>query len=251
MATTPAATAAGTGGPLALVAASASVLAVPELGEHLLTPVERERADRFRTARLRDDFVAAHLLVRLCAARLLDVPVTVPVLEQYCPDCGQHGHGAPRLAGRPEVGLSMSHTTGAVAVAAGPGPVGVDVETTEKAPAPVELYDRVLTRAETAAVAAHTDPRLAFLRQWVRKETLIKIGRATLDSMSGIDLSALPLDVPAGPEPAQYRYEDLWLTDWADPRGGLLMTVAGARPARIVTLGGPARDRERSLSGPA
>ncbi|WP_405012625.1 4'-phosphopantetheinyl transferase family protein [Kitasatospora sp. NBC_01539] len=238
MATTPAGTAAGAGGPLALVAASASVLALPELGEHLLTPVERERADRFRTAQLRDDFVAAHLLVRLCAARLLDVPVTVPVLEQYCPDCRQAGHGVPRLTGRPEIGLSMSHTTGTAAVAAGPGPVGVDVESTEKARVGAELYDRVLTAAEAAAIAAHPDPRAAFLRQWVRKEALIKIGRATLDSMAGLDLSALPLD-ETGPGPAAHRWQDLCLTEWADRRSGLLLTVASAGPARIATLDGP------------
>ncbi|MEW1907270.1 4'-phosphopantetheinyl transferase superfamily protein [Kitasatospora sp. NPDC085895] len=221
------------GGGLVAVAGSAEVLALPGLGEELLTPVERERAARFHRDRNRLDFVAAHLLVRLCASRLLGVPVAGLVLEQYCPDCGLSGHGAPSLAGRPEVGLSLSHTEGVVAAAAGPAPVGVDVELPGGRDGTADLHDRVLGPAESALVAARPDPDGAFLRQWVRKEAMIKIGRASLDTLASVDLSALPLDLP-GPGPALYRHGDLHLLDWAAPGSGALLAAVSTRPVRLL-----------------
>ncbi|WP_263105561.1 4'-phosphopantetheinyl transferase family protein [Kitasatospora sp. DSM 101779] len=225
------------GGALVAVAGSAEVLTLPSLGEELLTPVERERAARFHRERNRLDFVAAHLLVRLCAARLLGVPVTEPVLEQYCPDCGLSGHGVPALAGLPGVGLSLSHTEGVVAAAAGPAPVGVDVELPGGRNGTADLHERVLGGAESALVAAHPDPDGAFLRQWVRKEAMIKIGRASLDTLASVDLSALPLD-PPGPGPALHRHEDLHLLDWTAPGSGALVAAVSTRPVRLLEADG-------------
>ncbi|MFC6598077.1 4'-phosphopantetheinyl transferase family protein [Kitasatospora paranensis] len=227
--------------PLAVVADSAAVLALPGLGEELLTAVERERAARFRRERNRLDFVAAHLLVRLCAARLLGIPAAAATLVQHCPDCDLDGHGVPALAGRPEVRLSMSHTEGVVAAAAGPVPVGVDVELLQTRGSLGDMHQRVLTDAESAAVAAHTDPAGAFLRQWVRKEAIIKIGRATLDTLREVDLSALPLDEP-GPEPARHRHGDLHLVDLADRRRGVLAAVVSTADVRIGTADVPFAD---------
>ncbi|WP_431678347.1 4'-phosphopantetheinyl transferase family protein [Kitasatospora sp. KL5] len=224
------------GGPLVVVAESAEVLALPGLGEHLLTPAERERAAGLRRERNRLDFLAAHLLVRLCAAHLLGVPVSEPVLVQHCPDCDLPGHGAPALAGRPGIGLSLSHTEGVVAAAAGPVPVGVDVEQPGTGRGDLaDLHARVLGAAESAAVAARPDPAGAFLRQWVRKEAMIKIGRVSLDTLAEVDLSALPLDA-AGPGPARHRHEDLHLLDWTEPRSGALLAAVSTRPVRLVPL---------------
>ncbi|MEV8093349.1 4'-phosphopantetheinyl transferase superfamily protein [Kitasatospora sp. NPDC085879] len=225
------------GAALVAVAGSAEVLALPGLGEELLTPVERERAARFHRERNRLDFVAAHLLVRLCAARLLGVPVAEAVLEQHCPDCGRSGHGVPALAGRPGVGLSLSHTEGVVAAAAGPVPVGVDVELPgDGRDGTADLHRRVLGAAESDLVAAHPDPAGAFLRQWVRKEAMIKIGRASLDTLASVDLSALPLDAAVG-APVAHRHGGLHLLDWTEPASGALVAAASTGPVRLLPAG--------------
>ncbi|MER8182803.1 4'-phosphopantetheinyl transferase superfamily protein [Kitasatospora sp. NPDC094015] len=221
--------------PLAIVATTAEVLGHPDASRQLLNPIERERADRFRKESTRRDFIAAHILVRLCAARQLGVKPAELAFEQHCPGCGLIGHGRPRLADRPDLWLSLSHTAGVVAAAAGPVPVGIDVEVLDRPAPDSSLLARVLTGAEQAQVAGHPDPGHAFLRQWVRKEALVKIGRADLDSLAGIDLSALPPGLPDGPATTVHAYQDLYVLDRADLLRGALAAVVSPVPAVIGT----------------
>jgi len=46
------------------------------------------------------------------------------------------------------------------------------------------------------AVDAAVNPDVAFLRQCVRREALIKVGALTLDTMWAVDLSQLPPGEP-------------------------------------------------------
>ncbi|MBO1415575.1 4'-phosphopantetheinyl transferase superfamily protein [Streptomyces sp. FH025] len=221
--------------PLVAVASADAVLRHPEAGEHLLTALERERAARFRQESGRIDFTAGHVLVRLCAARLLDVPAAGLVLAQRCPDCGLADHGKPYLPDHPGVHVSLSHTRGVVAAGAGYQPVGVDVELSARGGSLRAVARRVLTPAELALVEAAPEPDRAFLRQWVRKESLIKIGRTTLDTLGQVDLAALPLDVPPG-APLRSRFEDLHLIDWTDPEHGAVVAAVSTAPPRVVRL---------------
>ncbi|MEV7599164.1 4'-phosphopantetheinyl transferase superfamily protein [Kitasatospora sp. NPDC089797] len=221
--------------PLVAVASADAVLRHPEAGEHLLTDTELARAERFRQESGRTDFVAGHVLVRLCAAQLLDVPVAGLVLAQQCPDCGLADHGKPYLPDHPGVEVSLSHTRGVVAAGAGRRPIGVDVELAARGGSLRAVARRVLAPAELALVEAAAEPDRAFLRLWVRKESLIKIGRATLDTLGRTDLSALPLDVPPG-APLRSRYEDLHLLDWTDPERGAAVAAVSTAPPRIVEL---------------
>ncbi|MFI8458737.1 4'-phosphopantetheinyl transferase family protein [Kitasatospora sp. NPDC085464] len=221
--------------PLVAVASADAVLRHPEADEHLLTALERERAARFRHESGRVDFTAGHLLVRLCAARLLGVPAAGLVLAQQCPDCGLADHGKPYLPDHPGVHVSLSHTKGVVAAGAGHQPIGVDVELSARGGSLGAVARRVLAPEELALVEADPEPERAFLRLWVRKESLIKIGRATLDTLGRIDLSALPLAVPPG-EPLRSRYEDLHLLDWTDPEHGAAVAAVGTAAPRIVEL---------------
>ncbi|MFJ9771729.1 4'-phosphopantetheinyl transferase family protein [Kitasatospora sp. NPDC101157] len=223
------------GAPLVAVASADAVLRHPEAGEHLLTEIERARAARFRQESGRTDFVAGHVLVRLCAARLLGVPAAGLVLAQECPDCGLADHGRPYLPDHPGVQVSLSHTRGVVAAGAGLRPVGVDVELAARGGSLGAVARRVLAPAELALVEAAPEPDRAFLRQWVRKESLIKIGRATLDTLGRVDMSALPLDVPPG-TPLRSRFEDLHLLDWTDPEHGAAVAAVSTAPPRIVEL---------------
>lgn len=221
---------ADTDGPVAVAAGTDEVLRHPAAGTHLLNARERRRLARFRREPARRDFLAAHVLVRLCAGRLLGVaPDEVP-FAQRCPTCQGADHGRPLLAGRPDVHLSLSHTDGVVAAAAGHLPVGVDVERLGRVPGP-GVMDRALTAAERALVAADADPGRAFLRQWVRKEALIKIGRADPDALGRLDLSELPLYGRADGTPL--RFGDLYVTDLTDPRLGALVSAVGTEPVRL------------------
>jgi 4'-phosphopantetheinyl transferase len=196
----------------------------PWADERLLNASERRRALRFHAAADRDDFTAAHLLVRMCAAQLTGTPVERVAVVQECAECGTEGHGLPRAAGLPGLHLSLSHSRGRVAAAAGYTPVGVDVEGPENASADPPLLARVLNDRERALVREHPRPERAFLRLWVRKEALVKIGAARLEQLAETDasfLAAACTEQPNGP----------LLTDWWDE--GLDAHVAlSARPLR-------------------
>jgi len=153
----------------------------PVTGDHAFTALERERAGRFRFDADRDAYLAAHALVRDCAAELLGVPAVGLVLRQRCPDCGREDHGKPYVEGIDDLHVSLSHTRGFVAAGASREAVGVDVEVLADQGVP----DEVLAPAERA------DGPLVRLHRWVLKESLIKVGAARLDGLAGVDLSAV------------------------------------------------------------
>jgi 4'-phosphopantetheinyl transferase len=165
-----------------------------ELGrpEALLSDMERQRATQFRLERHRHDFVAAHALVRVCVARFSGRPLRSIGIAQRCSRCGQATHGRPYVVEEPELYVSWSHTQGYVAAAAADVPVGVDVECERRAPFDPALLATVLTAAEARTVRDAPRPEAEFLHQWVRKECLVKLGRATLDTMGDVDTGAPP-----------------------------------------------------------
>jgi 4'-phosphopantetheinyl transferase len=166
--------------------------------EDWLTDVEKERAARFVYEHDRASFVAAHLLVRLCAAAVLDADPAGLTLLQVC-DLHGPGHGRPYLEQAPELGVSFSHTRGYVCAGAGPGKVGVDAERVRPGPLDTMLADRVLTPRERALVTGNDE----LMRHWTRKEALIKRGELTLDKLGdgGDDLTGRHLlEWSAGPD---------------------------------------------------
>ncbi|MFI7704730.1 4'-phosphopantetheinyl transferase family protein [Nonomuraea sp. NPDC049480] len=150
--------------------------------EEWLTEVERERAARFRFEHDRAAFVAAHLLVRLCAAAALDADPGGLTLLQRCHLHGP-GHGKPYVEQSPGLGVSLSHTRGYVCAAAGPGKVGVDAEHVPRGPLDELLADRVLTPRERALVTGNDE----LIRHWTRKEALVKRGELSLDRLGSVD----------------------------------------------------------------
>lgn len=150
---------------------------------------ERERAESMNAAATRGLFVAAHLLARVCVAAYAGVDARRVGLVQRCGGCGGP-HGLPSVTGAAGVALSLSHTDGAVAVAAGAGAVGVDVERRDRAGPSAALLRSVLTAGERVAVESSAEPALSFLRLWVVKEALVKVGAVTLDRACELDASA-------------------------------------------------------------
>ncbi|WP_067177514.1 4'-phosphopantetheinyl transferase family protein [Microtetraspora niveoalba] len=204
-----------------------------EMAGGTLTEAERARAERFTRERDRRDFVAAHLLVRHCAAEFLGARACALTLVQRCEECGGP-HGRPRLAEEPDLSVSMSHTRGYVCAAVGYGRVGVDAEHAADGPADPGLASLALTPAEAGLVGL--DNR-KLIRQWVRKEALVKRGELTLDRLRETDLSGLPLDAGS----ATLEWEGRHLLEWT--AGSVIAGAITDSPARLRLPGGHAATR--------
>ncbi|MER6947712.1 4'-phosphopantetheinyl transferase superfamily protein [Nonomuraea sp. NPDC000554] len=180
-----------------------------------LTAVERERAARFRHEADRQSFVAAHLLVRLCAAAFLGAEASGLTLLQHCDEHGP-GHGRPYLEGFPQVSVSLSHTRGYVCAAAGPGRVGVDAERVPPGPLDEALAAVALTPRERATVTGNDD----LIRLWTRKEALIKRGELTIDAMA-----------------ADYDWTRSHLLEWSVEPDIVVAVITDAPAARVPVPG--------------
>ncbi|MEZ0071733.1 4'-phosphopantetheinyl transferase superfamily protein [Planotetraspora sp. GP83] len=194
-----------------------------------LTEAERTRAERFTRKQDRLDFVAAHLLVRHCAAEILGTRACMLTVVQRCDHCGQ-AHGRPWLAEEPALSISLAHTSGYVCAAAGPGRVGVDAEHATDGPADENLAALALTPSESALVGR--DNR-KLIRQWVRKEALVKRGELALDRLRDADLSGLPLDDGLS---GSLEWDGRHLLEWT--AGTVIATAITDEPAKLRLLGG-------------
>lgn len=160
-----------------------------------LSADERRRAARIAHPAARARFVSGRLALRDLAADVLGLQPDSVAIEG--PD-----HGPPRLAGHPDVGVSIAATrgTGVVAIALA-ARVGVDIEAADRRALPPTT--RWCTPAEQAALAAvpsaSTRRELA-LRLWSAKEARYKAGTelapsgiAEPGSAGALEVSWLPL----------------------------------------------------------
>jgi 4'-phosphopantetheinyl transferase len=217
-------------GPLVLLAGPDEVLRVG--GEHLLTAGERRRAGALRHRADRDAYVAAHLLVRHCAAALTGRPVEELAVEQQCAECGSTEHGRPSIAGLPDLHVSLAHTRGAVVAGADGRSIGVDVEGARPRSLDPAVLTYTLTAAETARVRSASDPSAAFVRHWVRKECLVKVGAVTLDGLSRVELDPTT-ERDAGGGRTHSRFGSLHLVDWVDQAMDVAVAAAAWSPPTV------------------
>lgn len=140
--------------------------------ERVLSPEERQRAERFAFAKDRRSYITAHWLLR----QVLSAYVSMP------PDAWEFArapHGKPFLAGlNAELGLffNLSHTTGMVACAVTRmGEVGVDVETVRPRDH-LNLARRYFAPLEVSQMESLSpeDQQEVFFRFWTLKEAYIK-----------------------------------------------------------------------------
>lgn len=173
-----------------------------ELGTaDLLTAAERSRLQRLDDPRDRDAYIAAHVLVRTCAADLLGIRVEEVGLRQDCAACGSGQHGRPYLVGG-DAYVSLAHARGFVAAVASLLPCGIDVECSDGSP-----VARALTAREQDWLGSQPEPGHAFTRLWVRKEALVKAGAGSLGE-------AGELDVLDGGEPGE-QIAGFAVTEWS------------------------------------
>jgi 4'-phosphopantetheinyl transferase len=222
------------------IAHSIDVLAAAQDPRRVLTDDERARAARLRRPADVRDFVAAHVLARVVAAWSSGEDWTTLEIEQRCVRCGGP-HGKPMIRRHPELEVTTSRTAGNVAAAASSRAVAVDVERLTAAPLVAEVSASAFTDDELEAARAALDSTLALLRQWVRKECLVKLGVVSLDTLRNVDLSGLPVDEAR--ERVSVRrstWDGYCVLDWLDPAAGVLGSAVSVLPCRLLALGATA-----------
>lgn len=210
----------------ALLAGRTAAVDVPVGAEDWLTPAERARAAVLMRAGDRADYLAAHVLVRRCAALVLGTTPERLTVVQHCSTCGRTGHGRPSLVEAPELHVSLTHTRGYVAAAVDTAEVAVDTERLLDREWVAEVSGTVLSAAECEWVLASGDPQLAFAKLWVRKESLIKLGLATLDTLAKVDMSAAIGD--------SSTWQEYTVFGWTDPIGEVVGAVVASRMPELV-----------------
>jgi 4'-phosphopantetheinyl transferase len=149
---------------------------------------------------------------------------------QRCPDCGSTEHGRPSIAGLPDLHVSLAHTRGAVIAGADRQPIGVDVEGAQVGGVDPAVMAYALTAAEADRVRSASEPGAAFLRHWVRKECLVKVGVVTLDELARVELDP-DTERDAGGGRTLGRFGSLYLLDWFDRAlDAAVAAAAGAPP---------------------
>lgn len=138
----------------------------------LLTPEERQRADRFRTAALRRRYVAGHAGLRLLAARRFGTPASADALARDA-----RGKLHLRRAANAQCSISYAGDRVLIGISEGAA-IGVDAEELRPIEDAAELMALHYTAAERAALgaAARSGESMdhAFLSIWVRKEACVK-----------------------------------------------------------------------------
>lgn len=155
----------------------------------LLSAGERNNADRFRFARDRNSYVAAHALLRIglhAATRHTGWTIS------------SDRHGKPmahRADGHGRPAISLSHSVGmtACAVAWG-GEVGVDVEGRRDDIDAEAIARRYFTHGEYERVrTANADRHSVFFSLWTLKEAIVKaLGRGLTIPLSLFDVVLVP-----------------------------------------------------------
>lgn len=179
-------------------------------GRAWLDEREQARLHSFRVPGLRDEFVAARVLVRAMLSEMASI-------EPWAWRFVAGAFGKPRIAeptGHEGLEFNLSHTRGLVACAVTRGvPVGIDVEDELARPVDLSLADQYFARSEAAAIRS-LSPRAqsaAFYRLWTLKEAYLKArgtGLSTpLDSFA-IDISGPGIELT---ETAESAFPD---RDW-------------------------------------
>jgi 4'-phosphopantetheinyl transferase len=162
----------------------------------LLSPPERQRAGRFRSAAHRKRYVVARARLRqLLAERLGAEPASIGILAT---DQGKPMLAPEHRASGLEFNLSHSFSLAVYAFARGRS-VGIDVEQIREIPDSDDLAARFFSAAEAAAYRATPagGRDLAFLACWTRKEAFVKaLGEGLSHPLDAFDVTLDP-DEPA------------------------------------------------------
>ena len=158
----------------------------------VLSPEERWRHDKFRFARDRRDYAAAHALLRTSLSQYADVPPHAWIFDR-------DERGKPKLADRYAPGnvltFSLSHARGIVGCAVSSGSdVGIDVECTDSTIDWLPVARQCFTPAEILHLERSCvgDRAARFAELWTLKEAHAKatgVGFSDAASTFGFELN--------------------------------------------------------------
>jgi 4'-phosphopantetheinyl transferase len=200
----------------------------------LLDDRERAAAASIRSVPHRNDFIAAHFLLR----RVLEDSLGIPCQRWSfaATEMGRPVVASPAIMSRLKV--SLSHTRGLVAVGIARGyDVGVDVERTSTDPARLDISDRFFAPAE-AAYLRGLDPGVAlndFTVLWTLKEAFAKaIGKGFLQAFRSFSFAlseppGITFFDPALGDPALWRF-------WRQSYGRFHLALAYAPDDKAAPL---------------
>jgi 4'-phosphopantetheinyl transferase len=158
-----------------------------------LTPEEQTRADRYKVAAARLQFVIGRgLLRRLLGRQIGVVPRDVPI--------SYTGSGKPILADRNvDLHFNVAHTDNLALIAMARQAVGIDVERLRAVSEPEGLVRRFFSTAECETFLALPDSlrTAGFFRGWTCKEAVIKAAGLSVASLDRFDVELHPARPPA------------------------------------------------------
>lgn len=143
-----------------------------------LAALSTSEVTRFNAFLLDDDretYAAAHILARRALGKVIGCePSAVSLYAEGCSQCGEP-HGRPIVKGIPDLGVSLSHTSGAVLIGIARTSIGVDVENVPALETVNELVGELHSEERTYIEALPVEEQpAAFARLWVRKEAYLK-----------------------------------------------------------------------------
>ncbi|GAA2735053.1 4'-phosphopantetheinyl transferase family protein [Streptomyces nogalater] len=188
------------------------------------------------------EFLTAAALLRAVLGRHAGIAPADVRVDRRCPDCSGH-HGRPRPLDSPELGVSVAHAGGRVAVAVAHGMrAGVDVERSGRVTDADSLSAAVCSPGEAEYVRAQHPalrPRV-LVDLWTRKEAVLKL------LGTGLRVPPRLLEVAApGRPPALHPPAD---TDVRLPAALTLRPLTACGPgftATLATSKAPAALREQ------
>ncbi len=164
----------------------------PDLWD-VLSPLERDRAERFHFERDRRRFINAHGALRQILGGCLD---RAPEKIQF--NCGPRGKPQVEDAG---FEFNLAHAEDlAVVVISTVGRVGIDLEAVRQVPEMESLVRQFFSANEAGAFAdlRTADKQEAFFNLWTRKEAWLKAtGEGIAHRLAEVEVSFLPHDPPA------------------------------------------------------
>jgi 4'-phosphopantetheinyl transferase len=156
----------------------------------MLDPHERAALARRRRAADQRDYLTAHVLARVTLGQHMELAPGSVAIDHGGIDPGSRRK--PKLQGEGDIDFSLFHASGLCGCALSDRSVGLDGEPSAQAVHLVPIADQFLAPAEQQALSERPEQRCAriLLRQWVRKEAIVKaLGTGLSTPMAKISLS--------------------------------------------------------------
>jgi 4'-phosphopantetheinyl transferase len=198
--------------------------------EATLSPIERDRAMRYRVAADRERFIVVRAILRKLLGRYLGLTPAAIAFDYsaWGKPLVRSGHPS-----HPGLGFNVSHSGGVALVAlAREARVGVDVELVRSGLAVELIAERHLSPTEQVTLSripSHLRNE-AFFRYWTRKEAFAKaVGGGLSIAFDGFSVSLAPAAGMVFETPSNDSRSPWWLRE-LEPGAGYVAAVAVETP---------------------